>query len=144
MRIKVNKDNCTGCRLCRQVCAIEHFDDINPKKAALRIEAKFPVPGKFRPYVCIQCGKCAEACPENAISQNEIGAYIVDKEKCTNCGTCVNACPMGVVFQHPDVDHVIICNFCMKCTEMCNTAAIVKMETPAKAAKKTAKEVSNG
>lgn len=141
MRIKVNKDNCTGCRLCRQVCAIEHFDEINPKKAALRIEAKFPDPGKYRPVVCIQCGKCEEACPEGAITQNEIGAYIVDKEKCTNCGTCVGACPVGVVFQHRDLDHVIICDFCMKCTEMCNTAAIVKWDKPVKSA---AKEVSNG
>jgi len=141
MRIKVNKDNCTGCRLCRQVCAIEHFDEINPKKAALRIEAKFPDPGKYRPFVCTQCGKCAEVCPEDAIAQNETGAYIVDKEKCTNCGTCVGACPVGVVFQHRDLDHVIICDFCMKCTEMCNTAAIVKWEKPVKPA---AKEVSNG
>lgn len=138
MRIKVNKDNCTGCRLCMQICAIEHFSEINPKKAALRIEAKFPDPGKYIPHVCIQCGKCEEACPEEAITQNEIGAYIVDKEKCTNCGTCVDACPNGVVFQHPDLDHVIICNFCMKCTELCNTDAIVTWE------KEAAKEVRNG
>lgn len=141
MRIKVNKDNCTGCRLCMQICAIEYFSEINPKKAALRIEAKFPDPGKYRPYVCIQCGKCEEACPEGAIMQNEIGAYIVDKEKCTNCGECVGACPNDVVFQHPDLDHVIICNFCMKCTELCNTDAVVKWE---KAEADTVKEVQNG
>ena len=134
MRIKVNKDNCTGCRLCQQVCAIEHFNEINPKKAALRIEAKFPDPGKYRPVVCSQCGKCEEACPENAISRNDIGAYIVDKEKCINCSECVAACPLGVVFQHPDNDHVIICDFCMECTRMCNTDAIVEWE----------KEVRNG
>ena len=128
MRIKVNKDNCTGCRLCQQICAIEHFGEINPKKAALRIEAKFPDPGKYRPVVCTQCGKCAEVCPENAIYPNEIGAYIVDKEKCVNCGECVAACPLGVVFRHPDLDHVIICDFCMECTRVCNTDAIVKWE----------------
>ncbi len=135
MRIKVKKDNCTGCRLCTQVCAIEHFDDINPKKAALKIEAKFPVPGKYRPIVCTQCGKCAETCPEKAITQNDNGAYIVNKETCTNCAQCVEACPVGVVFQHPDHDHVIICDFCMKCTEMCNTEAVVKWEKKPAAAK---------
>lgn len=128
MRIKVNRDRCTGCRLCLQICAIEHFNEINPKKGALRIEAKFPDPGKYRPFVCTQCGKCAEVCPEEAINQNEIGAYIVDKEKCTNCGECVAVCPVGVVFQHPDFDCVIICDFCMECTEVCNTLAIVKWE----------------
>lgn len=140
MRIKVNKSNCTGCRLCRQVCTIEHFNEINPKKAALRIDAKFPNPGTYRPVVCTQCGKCLEACPEGAITKNHIGAHIVDREKCTNCGDCVDACPMDVVFQHPDLDHVIICDFCMRCTEMCNTDAIVKWDKKPAAVK----EVQNG
>jgi len=134
MRIRVHKDNCTGCRLCLQICGISHYNEINPAKAALRIDAKFPNPGKYRPYVCTQCGKCEEACPEGAITQNNIGAFIVDKEKCTNCGACVTACPMDVVFQHPDLDHVIICDFCMKCTQLCNTAAIVEWEPKVKAA----------
>jgi ferredoxin len=141
MRIKVNRDKCTGCRLCLQICAIEHFSEINPKKAALRVEAKFPDPGKYRPYVCIQCGKCAEVCPEDAIHQNEIGAFIVDRKKCTNCGECVDVCPVGVVFQHPDLDYVIICNFCMMCTEVCNTGAIVKWEKRSPA---EAEEARNG
>ncbi len=139
MRIKVNKSNCTGCRLCTQICAMEHFNEINPKKAALRIEAKFPEPGTYKPFVCIQCGKCAEACPQESISQNDIGAFIVDKEKCINCGVCVEVCPNSVVFQHPDLDHVIICDFCMKCTELCNTDAIVKWEKS-----NATKEVANG
>lgn len=127
-RIKVNRDNCTGCRLCLQICGLMHFDEINPKKAAMRVEAKFPDPGKYRPYVCTQCGKCAEACPLGAISRAENGAYVVDKDKCDNCGACVTACPFGVVFQHPDLKYVIICDFCMMCTEMCNTRAIVPWE----------------
>ncbi len=128
MRIKVNRDSCTGCRLCLQICAIEHFSEINPKKAALRIEAKFPDPGKFRPFVCTQCGKCAEVCPEDAVYQNEAGGYIVDKEKCTNCGDCIVACPMNVISQHPDLDYVIKCDFCMECIKVCNTNALVEWE----------------
>ena len=140
-RIKVNRENCTGCRLCLQICAIENFNEINPKKAALRIEAKFPDPGKFRPYVCTQCGKCLEVCPENAIHQNEMGTHIVDLDKCTNCGECVPVCPVGVVFQHPDLDYVIICNFCLRCVEVCNTEALLKWE---KAPAAEAEEVRNG
>ncbi len=124
MRIKVYRDRCSGCRLCQQVCAIRHFGEINPKKAALRIEAKFPNPGKYRPVVCSQCGKCAAVCRENAITQNESGAYIVDKDKCTLCGECVTACPLKVVFRHPDCSHVIICDFCLECTRVCNTDAL--------------------
>lgn len=142
MRIKVNKDNCTGCRLCMQICAIEHFHEINPKKAALRIEAKFPVPGTYKPVVCTQCGACIKACPEKAISKNDLGASIVDVEKCTNCGTCVAACPVHVIFQHPEVKHVIICNFCLKCTQLCNTASIVVWDKSA--TRGQVEEVANG
>ena len=122
MRIKVVKDHCTGCRLCLQICTVEHFAQINPKKAALRVEAKFPDPGSYRPYVCTQCGKCVEVCPEHAITRSDAtGAFLVDRAKCNNCGDCVPACPVGVVRQHPDHDFVIICDFCMKCTELCTT-----------------------
>jgi carbon-monoxide dehydrogenase iron sulfur subunit len=138
MRIKVDSAKCTGCRLCLQICAIENYRDINPRKAALRIEAKFPDPGRFQPYVCTQCGKCAEVCPEEAIHRSDNGAYLVDPARCNNCGVCLEACPVRVIFQHPDLGQVIICTFCMKCTELCNTGAIVKWERPAKPAKAAA------
>jgi len=128
MRIKVNKNNCTGCRLCLQICAIEHLAEINPKKAALRVQAQFPEPGRYRPYVCTQCGECEKVCPEKAITRAASGAYLVDRDKCNNCGDCVPVCPVGVVFQHPDHGFVIICDFCMACTELCNTGAIVQWD----------------
>jgi Fe-S-cluster-containing hydrogenase component 2 len=123
-RIKVVSSHCTGCRLCTQICAIEHFKEINPKKAAMRVEAFFPQPGTFKPRVCIQCRKCEEVCPEKAIYQREDGAIIVIKEKCTNCGECIPVCRPEVIFQHADLDYVIICDNCFRCTELCNTGAI--------------------
>jgi Fe-S-cluster-containing hydrogenase component 2 len=101
-RIKVVSSHCTGCRLCTQICAIEHFKEINPKKAAMRVEV----------------------CPEKAIYQREDGAIIVIKEKCTNCGECIPVCRPEVIFQHADLDYVIICDNCFRCTELCNTGAI--------------------
>ncbi len=41
---------------------------------------------------CIGCGKCAEACPINAISFNEAGRTI-DRELCNNCLECAKVCP---------------------------------------------------
>ena len=79
-RIRVSPGKCSGCRLCMQICAISHYDEINPRKASLRIEARFPQPGLYKPKVCSQCGKCMEICPEGAIYRREAGAYIVIKE----------------------------------------------------------------
>ena len=134
-RIKVTSSKCSGCRLCMQICAINRFGEINPKKASLRIEAHFPQPGTYRPRVCSQCGKCMEVCPESAIYQREDGAYLVLIEKCNNCGECIAACKPGVIFQHPDVPHVIICDSCFKCTELCNTGAITVHTRPVKESK---------
>jgi anaerobic carbon-monoxide dehydrogenase iron sulfur subunit len=130
MKIKVNRDNCTGCRLCMQICTIKHYGEINPKKAALRIEASFPSPGKYRPRICVQCGKCAECCPQEAIKQNLEGAYVVDKRRCNNCGACISSCKAGVIFQHPSADHVIICDLCFECVGICNTAALTRVGSP--------------
>ena len=125
--MKITKEKCTGCKLCQQICAITHYNEINPKKAAIGIEAQFPQPGYFVPRLCVQCGKCEEACPVDAIHR-EGDAYVIHEDECTNCGICVEACPFDVIFTHADLPTPIICNFCMKCTEVCNTGAIVAVD----------------
>jgi carbon-monoxide dehydrogenase iron sulfur subunit len=128
MRIKVTKENCTGCRLCQQICTIEHFDEVNPKKAAIRVYGEFPEPGIFVPKLCVQCGACARACPVDAIERREDRTYVINPEICTNCGVCVEACPFDVMFTHPDAPTPIKCDMCLKCTEVCNTGALMVVE----------------
>jgi len=40
---------------------------------------------------CTGCGICVDACPQEAITVDDIAK--VDPEKCTDCGTCVEECP---------------------------------------------------
>ena len=127
MKIKITKEKCSGCRLCQQICTIMHFNEINPKKAAIGIEPQFPEPGYFVPKLCVQCGVCEKACPEGAI-HHEGDAYVIHRDECTNCGICVEACPSGVIFTHAEAPTPIICDFCMKCTEVCNTGALIAVE----------------
>lgn len=86
-------------------------------------------PAKERPVVCIQCedAPCAEACPTNAITKTETGAWIVNEEACNGCGLCVESCPYGVVKMNPESGVAMKCDFCggdPECVKMCSVAAL--------------------
>ena len=93
-------DNCRKCmgQACKNACK---FDAISIGNHRSHID----------PTKCRECGKCAQACPYNAIvhlerpckkacpvgaiTYNEYGICIIDEEKCINCGHCIHACPFG-------------------------------------------------
>jgi len=129
MHIDIQEELCSGCRLCSQVCAITHFKEINPKKSAIIIKSKFPVPGGFVPVLCTQCGECATVCPAQAISYQN-GAYVIDPDECIKCGACVENCPSGAIHMHADAEAPIKCDLCLECLKVCNTGALVPVEAP--------------
>ena len=79
MHIEVKEEKCSGCRLCQQICAIQHFKEINPKKSSINIRSRLPAPGGFTPKVCDRCGECADVCLMGAIELKD-GAYAVDAD----------------------------------------------------------------
>ena len=74
-------------------------------------------PGRFRSHIdaskCKECGKCAQACPYNAIAHlkrpckfscpvnaityDEHGISVIDEKKCIRCGKCIHSCPFGAI-----------------------------------------------
>jgi NAD-dependent dihydropyrimidine dehydrogenase PreA subunit len=42
------------------------------------------------PDLCAQCGECLDACPYDAIIEDD--GYRIDEESCQRCGLCVEAC----------------------------------------------------
>lgn len=74
-------------------------------------------PGVHRSYIdhdkCKECGKCAKACPYNAIADlkrpckyscpvgaityDEYGVSQIDSKKCIQCGRCIHKCPFGAI-----------------------------------------------
>ena len=95
-------DNCQKClgRKCLNAC----------KFGAISI-------GKDKAYIdpdkCKECGKCAQACPYNAISDHQrpckkscpVNAISMDEnqivkihdDKCIHCGACIKNCPFGAL-----------------------------------------------
>lgn len=94
-----NCQNCIG-KACINACK---FGAIEPGRTRSHID----------PAKCKECGKCAEACPYNAIahlqrpckfscpvdaiSYDEYGISVIDDEKCIRCGKCVHSCPFGAI-----------------------------------------------
>ena len=54
MAVIVDKEKCTGCGSCIEVCPVE----------AIIVESK----AKIKEPDCIECGVCVEECPEGALS----------------------------------------------------------------------------
>jgi ferredoxin len=102
---------------------VVNFKEVNPSKALLRIEARFPAPGDYRIHVCDQCGLCADNCPEDAIHLKQ-DAYIVAPDECTGCLICVEVCPHDVMFTQPHLDVPIKCSNCGECARTCPRYAI--------------------
>ncbi|MDI6786340.1 MAG: NADH-quinone oxidoreductase subunit NuoF [bacterium] len=44
------------------------------------------------PELCKMCGKCAKACPENAIKWEKKQVAMIDKDKCIKCRACITSC----------------------------------------------------
>ena len=124
MELRAIHAKCSGCGVCRQVCTLENFREINPAKSLLKIEGRFPAPGDYRIRICDQCGVCAEVCPVEAI-QMVAGAYRVDEEICVACMECVEACPRDVMMVHPDREAPVKCSLCGQCAALCPRQALV-------------------
>lgn len=80
--LELDKDKCTGCRMCTIVCPHSVFI-IEDKKAKIRDKD-----------ACMECGACSLNCPESAITVNSgvgcaaavIQGAIKGTEPCCDCG----------------------------------------------------------
>ncbi len=95
-------DNCRKCmgKACQNSC---NFGAISIGDTRAHID----------PSKCRECGKCAQACPFNAIAHlerpckkacpvdaityDEYGVCMIDEKKCIQCGACIHSCPFGAI-----------------------------------------------
>lgn len=108
-RVTENCQNCLAAS-CQKVC---------PKGAISFVNGK----SRIDPDKCIKCGKCAKACPYNAIiymerpcaaacgvdaiGMDSQGRAVINQDKCVACGQCLVSCPFGAIVDKGQIFQVI-------------------------------------
>jgi anaerobic carbon-monoxide dehydrogenase iron sulfur subunit len=130
-RIMLDYTKCTGCRTCEAICSfVNEKGEFNPMKARIRVVRTVENQVLHSiPVVCMQCegAYCMAVCPAEAISENALGARIVDETQCIGCKLCEIACPVGAITVNPDKGIAIKCTQCNgdpMCVKHCYTGAL--------------------
>lgn len=137
----VSPEKCTGCRTCELACSFAKTKCFNPQNAAVTVyqydEAAVSVP-----VMCLQCEdpSCMKVCTVGAITKNNDGRVVVNKNKCIGCKLCIIACPFGNMSYNSMDRTVVKCDLCdgnPKCAELCTSGAIqYKEATPSELSRK--------
>ena len=97
---KVDKDKCTGCGACANICPkhVIMIDAGGPRKPVVMCsnQDKGPVAMKACTTSCIACGMCERTCKFDAIHVVD-GVARVDYDKCKGCGMCAQKCPKHII-----------------------------------------------
>ena len=91
-KLSVKKGSqCMACLECVRACSTAFYKEFHQDKSCIQIIERN---GQPKPMVCVQCGKCAQACEHGAITQNAKGVYMINKKLCVQCGKCKGSLPV--------------------------------------------------
>lgn len=127
MRLRVNKELCTGCQSCQLVCSIVNFKVFNSKRA--RIQVPFTRSDPASPVVCRQCSKpgCVRVCETGAVYPDADKKLVkFNRDLCTACKKCLAACPFNSIFSDPE-GYPLKCDCCLgeaPCVDYCQKGAL--------------------
>jgi benzoyl-CoA reductase subunit BamC len=104
--IKVNPDECIGCRACEVACSAFHatpkYSSTNPARARITV-----VMDEFNDiYVPIFAGQYTEA------ECNGRNVYTIDEKEYDECTFCRASCPTRDYFKEPDSGLPLKCDIC--------------------------------
>ncbi len=118
MRIKVDKEKCSGCHLCELVCSLVHLGVLNTEKSAIHIEKDDLGTSMNTPVVCRQCKKMKCLSKGKSDEAVERKKFIWDTSR-------VEACPFKALPSFEDAAyHCDLCGGEPQCTKVCTPGAI--------------------
>jgi len=123
---------CKGCHRCELYCSFYHFEIHSMFLAGLRVRSANVNGAISVPSICIDCGRCMEACPiAGAMKRDPKLGIIKVTDKCTGCGQCVPACPFDLIRINPDTRKAVKCDCCdgdPECVKHCPYHALVYVD----------------
>ena len=124
----IEPEMCTGCRLCELICSIFKERMYKPDLSRIRVVRMFRA-FLDMPLTCLHCEEplCKDICPVGAISRDDVGAIIIDKNVCVGCKACMIICPYGVISFDSARRIFLKCDLCggdPLCVKYCPTKAI--------------------
>ena len=118
MKIKVEKEKCSGCHLCEMVCSLFHLGTLNIEKSAIRIERDDLNSSLNTPVVCRQCKKMKCLSKEEADDTTEKKIFVWNEGR-------VKACPFKALsLLEGTAYHCDLCGGEPQCTKVCTPGAI--------------------
>lgn len=73
---------------------------------------------------------CALACPTDALTQRRFGGVKVNKSLCIRCGKCAEACPVEAVYLGTEDGQPYICVHCGRCVAFCPQGCLELVDIP--------------
>ena len=129
--LMVFQKDCMGCHACEVACKQEHGLGVGPR--LIKVIDRAP---SYIPIYCHHCAKppCKDSCPVDAISRDERGIVLIDKDLCIGCKACVEACPFGGMQFDEEQEVALMCDLCYErlknneepaCSMACPTRCIL-------------------
>jgi carbon-monoxide dehydrogenase iron sulfur subunit len=128
VKVQINMEKCTGCRICEAICTFTKYKEFNPKRSRIRV-TKVERLFLDMPSICQQCINplCVANCVDHALKKQEDGTILVNEELCTGCEACTECCPFKAIFLDPVTLKSIVCDTCNgspQCVKWCPTGAL--------------------
>ena len=126
-KIKVNVDECNGCRACEVICsafhAIPKYSSNNPERSRIRV-IHLPLRDI---YVPVYAGEYAAA---ECTGRDQ---YTIDGKQYDECSFCRASCPSRDEFKEPDSGLPLKCDMCEGeeeplCVKWCMVDALIYEE----------------
>lgn len=111
-----NIQDCEACRSCEMACAQAYYKTDDAEYSCIHIGGTAAM---VKIDLCTQCGKCADVCPVEAISQNAQGVYMISRKTCVGCLACMDICPADVICKSPQNVFATKCTSCGICVKAC-------------------------